>query len=383
MPPSPPGVVRQRVMTAAAGLGVAALAAAAFALSYDDLRVLALVGGAAKRYAPVYPVMIDTLVVVTILSLVVARQTRWWARGVRWLLLLLLLTGAAAAGAQRAVKGYDPLPDKWLSAGVAVAPWALLLIAAWLWLSMFRQAKLLLGRSGAGARADAVPPSGTVRVVPTRSDAARPEDAEQLVPGLSVPAGTEPPQPRRPERHARPERPERTERSERAATAAPAPPQAQPPARPIVPAMLPTDIKLVTHRPATAAETAAGSSTETTQPDLVMPRRAADAAADAAAAENAARDADDAGIPAATAEATEVQPGREPGRGPEPETETAPETDDDDVERWSALAAEDAERWADEAADHFSGAPEPSQAPSVEWIPPASRFRSSPTPPRD
>ena len=316
MPPSPTGIARQRLTAAAAGLGVAALAAAAFVLSYDDLRVLALTGGAADRYAPVYPIMIDTLVVLTILSLVVARRSTWWTRGVRWLLLLVLLAGTAAASAQRAVKGYESLPGEWLSAGVAVAPWVLLLLAAWLWLSILRQARLrAFARPGAGVPSDArgaIPPSGTVRVVTT----------QPIIPGLAGPAGD--PEPR---------------------AESPRPDDAEP--RPVASTTLPTDIKLVTHR-ATATATA----TETTQPDLVMPRPAAPA-----------KDPD------ADAESTPA----ENGGG----------TEDDDVERWSALAAEDAKRWADEAADHFSGAPEPSPAPGVEWIPPASKFRSSPTPPGD
>ncbi len=352
MPPSPPGVARQRLMAAAGGLGVAALAAAAFALSYDDLRVLALTGGAAKRYAPIYPIMIDTLVVVTILSLVMARRTRWWARGVRWLLLLALLAGAAAAGAQRAVKGYDPLPDKWLSAGVAVAPWVLLLIAAWLWLSMFRHARLLFGRPGAGAPPDergASPRSSTVRVVPTREDAASAQEADQLIPGLALPVGAE-----------------RTDHRER--TEVPEPARSETGGgRPSVPRTLPTDIKLVTHR-----------ATETTQPDLVMPR--GDAAAAEAEAERA-EDADEDADPGSPNDGKSDKNDDNAADGSEDNAENSAE--DDDVERWSALAAEDAERWADEAADRFSGAPQPNPAPAVEWIPPASKFRSSPTPPRD
>ena len=308
MPPSPSGFARQRLMGAAAGLGVAALAAAAFALSYEDLRVLALTGGAAVRYAPVYPIMIDTLVVLTILSLVVARRAPWWRRGMRWLLLLVLLAGAAAASAQRAVNGYDPLPDTWLSAGVAVAPWVLLLLAAWLWLSMLRQARLRFFARPGGAPANAhgaIPPSGTVRVVATQpAESPQPDDAEP---------------------------------------------------RPLVPATLPTDIKLVTHR---------ATATESTQPDLVMPRPATPPEDRA----EVQAEASDAGANAGA----EAAPAKNGG-----------DTEDEDVERWSALAAEDAERWAEEAADHFSGAPEPNKAPSVEWIPPASKFRSSPTPPSD
>lgn len=123
----------------AAGLGVATLAGISFVLSYDDLRALAMEGRAAERWAPAYPVMVDALVVVTILSLVVARHARWWNRWPRWILLLLLLAGSAAASVQRALKGFGPLPDEPLKAGVAVAPYVLLALATLLWLAMFRQ----------------------------------------------------------------------------------------------------------------------------------------------------------------------------------------------------------------------------------------------------
>ncbi|HEX6471636.1 MAG TPA: DUF2637 domain-containing protein [Streptosporangiaceae bacterium] len=361
MPPRPSGVARQRLLAAAAGLGVAALAAASFVLSYDDLRALALAGGATRRYAPVYPGMIDTLVVVTILSLVLARRTPWWARGMRWLLLLALLAGAAAASAQRAVKGYDPLPDKWLSAGVAVAPWVLLLLAAWLWLSMFRQAKLLFGRPGAGAggRGGALPPTGTVRVVAAQPAEPPREEAAPVIPGLAAP----PAEP---------------------ADVSPNVPSGLPAK---VPATLPTDIKLVTHRRAARITGPAGEDddTETTQPDLVMPRRRDDAGRP-----QAADDVDDYAL--ATDRAEDPDADVPAGAAGRTSTDTAPPEaagddegeDEDDVERWSALAAEDAERWAHEAADHFGGPPAPDgAAPTVEWIPPASRFRSSPTPPRD
>jgi hypothetical protein len=290
-------------MTTAAGLGIAALAGLAFVLSYDDLRALALAGGAARDYAPFYPIMADALVVVTILSLAVARRTHWSARGVRWLLLLALLAGAAAAGTQRALNGYDPLPDRTLSAGVAIAPWAVLLIAVWLWLSMFRQARAATATRTAPAETEATP------VEPQAEP-----PAEQIIPGLDAL-----------------DRPEAD-------------------AGPSVPATLPTDIKLVTRSAAPS---------ETTQPDIVIPPR--DTAGEGAtmAAGEDAREGDD-------------------------------DEEDDDVERWSALAAEDAERWAEEAADTFGGASgeddeprTPRQSPAAEWIPPSSTFRSSPTPPRE
>jgi hypothetical protein len=298
-------------MTVAAGLGIAALAGLAFVLSYDDLRALALAGGAARDYAPFYPIMADALVVVTILSLAVARRTHWWARGVRWLLLLVLLAGAAAASTQRALNGYDPLPDRTLSAGVAIAPWALLLIAVWLWLSMFRQARAASATRTASPETAAPPPEP-----PAAEPRTAEPRAEQIIPGFAA-----------------------LERTEADAGTG-------------VPATLPTDIRLVT-RPAAAPS-------ETTQPDIaVPPRGTADETADAT-------EAGDAGNARADAD------------------------EDDDVERWSALAAEDAERWAEEAADTFGAeggedddARTPKQSPAMEWIPPSSTFRSSPTPPRE
>jgi uncharacterized protein DUF2637 len=135
-----------RLLTVSAGLGVALLAAAAFAVTYADLRALALAGGAARRWAPAYPVMIDALITVTVPALLVARRTRWWSRALRWLLLAVLLVGAASASVQRAVEGYAPLPDTPLKAGVAVAPYVTLALAIWLWLAMFKQLRAPLAR---------------------------------------------------------------------------------------------------------------------------------------------------------------------------------------------------------------------------------------------
>src|SRR5947209_1959219 len=106
MPPAPPTPAQRRLLGVSAGLGVAALAGALFILTYGDLRALAIAGHAARRYGPVYPIMFDVLVTVTILALLMARHAAWWARWPRWLLMALLLAGAAAASVQRAVQGY-------------------------------------------------------------------------------------------------------------------------------------------------------------------------------------------------------------------------------------------------------------------------------------
>jgi hypothetical protein len=159
---------QRRFLSTLGGLGVVALAAGTFVLSYDDLRLLALHGGAARRWAYLYPGMLDGLVVVIILAIFTARRSGWFARSVRWLLLIVLIVGAGAASVQRAVKGYDALPDTWVNVGVAVAPWAILILAVWLWISMIKQ---MLGlrtrrRRQSGRALEPGGPAGEVEPVP-------------------------------------------------------------------------------------------------------------------------------------------------------------------------------------------------------------------------
>lgn len=191
---------QRRFLTALGGLGVAALAAGAFVLSYDDLRLLALRGGAVRHRAFLYPWMLDGLVVVVILAILSARRAGWFSRALRWLLLVLLIAGAGAAGVQRTVKGYAALPDTWVNAGVAVAPWAILIIAVWLWVSMIKQ--VLSRRARRSERAD---PDGATEPV-TPADPAPAIDIDQpLIPGLGLgdtrplplPASTHAPEPAR------------------------------------------------------------------------------------------------------------------------------------------------------------------------------------------
>lgn len=155
--------VQRRLLTTVAGLVVAALAGGAFALTYDVLRELAVAGGVGRRWAPLYPAMADTLTAVTILSLVVTRNARWWTRLPRWTLLVLLLAGGAAASVQRSVRGFGPLPDDAVRTGVAVAPHAMLVIAVWLWLTMVKQIRV--ARPAAGEEAPAEAQRGHVKVL--------------------------------------------------------------------------------------------------------------------------------------------------------------------------------------------------------------------------
>ncbi|MCO5993203.1 DUF2637 domain-containing protein [Actinoallomurus rhizosphaericola] len=175
--PAPYSTAQRRLLTAAGGVGVAALAGATFVLSYDDLRALALQGGADRHRAFLYPGMVDGLIVVVILSILTARRSAWWARAIRWLLLLALIVGAGAAGVERAVHGYGGLPRTWLSGGVAAAPWVILAVAVWLWLSMIKQ--LVRTR-----RRDAVPPAAPTAPSAPESPPDTTDGDRAFIPGL-------------------------------------------------------------------------------------------------------------------------------------------------------------------------------------------------------
>ncbi|GAA1806458.1 DUF2637 domain-containing protein [Actinomadura chokoriensis] len=207
---TPPSYSRgqRRLLTALAGLVVAALAAAAYVLTYDVLRELALAGRVSRRWAPLYPAMADTLVAMTILSLVVTRGARWWTRLLRWALLLVLAAGGAAASVQHSVWGYGSLPEDAVRAGVAVAPHVMLVIAIWLWLTMFKQIRV--ARPATEEAAPVETQRGHVKVLEPAAPplaleapaAAEPPsesaDEEPLIPFLPEPPAEQAPDPHAP-----------------------------------------------------------------------------------------------------------------------------------------------------------------------------------------
>lgn len=370
MSTQPPGPVpaartQRRLLGVAAGLGVAVIAGALFAVTYGDLKALALAGHASRRLAPAYPVMFDALVTVTVLALALAWQRRWWSRWSRWLLLLVLLAGAGGAAAQRAVQGYPKLPHTWVKAGVAVAPEVILLIAVWLWLGMFRHARSAL--AAAARSAERPPPGPLPALTPAPDPAVEPGPGPDLIPGLEN--SSEP-------RHE-------------LATEPAAPSAEEPPPAPKF--TLPTDIRLVS-KPEQSGPTA------TTRPDIVIP-------AALAAAELTDGPQDDA----------------EPLSRPDEDRAEGPDAGEgavspDELSDWSAAAADDVRRWAATAAHDYppalgpdAEAPAPPEdtprpedtpppadtapseddrpaepeddRPATEWPLPSSTFRSSPTPP--
>ena len=177
--------VQRGLLTTAAGLTVAALAGAAFALTYDVLRDLARLGGVPSRWTPLYPVIADTLTALTVLSLLVTRGARWWTRLPRWAVLIVLVAGAAAISVQDAVRDLAELPRDAVRTGVAVAPHLMLITGVWLWLTMVKQIRV-----ARPAAPDEDPPAETQRGHVKVLEPAAPPSAEPLA--LEAPTAPEP-----------------------------------------------------------------------------------------------------------------------------------------------------------------------------------------------
>ncbi|CNE04881.1 Protein of uncharacterised function (DUF2637) [Mycobacterium tuberculosis] len=413
---TPPSYSRgqRRLLTALAGLVVAALAAGAYVLTYDVLRELALAGRVSRRWAPLYPVMADILVAMTILSLVVTRGARWWTRLLRWALLLVLAAGGAAASVQHSVWGYGSLPEDAVRAGVAVAPHVMLVVAIWLWLTMFKQIRV--ARPGAEEAAPVDTQRGHVKVL----EPAAPPLA------LEAPAGTEPsfesaedepliPFLPEPPAEQAPDFPAHLPAEDEPAPAAPAQ-QA-----PGFPAHLPAEGEPVPATPATPATPAEPAEPAEPQGSVPEPVQAEDASDGHEIADHRSEERQDAEQDAGdTADEPAGQEPAEPfgyGGGlssepappldalpePRPPLDRAPALLPTDVELVRSRDREDAEQrpvasttrpdivipgadedlhdapTSDRAEDPDAGDP-----PAKDWNPPPSgNFRSGPTPPAD
>ncbi|MCK2214986.1 DUF2637 domain-containing protein [Actinomadura sp. ATCC 31491] len=142
---TPPSVLR-RLGIALAGLAVAALAGAACALSFDDLRALAVVGEARPDLAYLYPAAFDALLVVALVGVLLLRSARFLVRLQAAAVLVLLIVAAAAVNAATALRlAIDP---RQAAMGVALAPWVMLAVALWIWLLMIKHVQAG-GRGGA------------------------------------------------------------------------------------------------------------------------------------------------------------------------------------------------------------------------------------------
>jgi hypothetical protein len=132
---------------AAVCLGIAALAAAAFVLSYQGIRMVALQAGIEPRYATDYPLLIDAMLVIALAAVLALRGAGLPSRMLSWLTLLVVICAAAGAGILHA-KGRT-LPHNAAVITAAVLPWALVFVAFVLLLAMLRYARLRQRRRAA------------------------------------------------------------------------------------------------------------------------------------------------------------------------------------------------------------------------------------------
>jgi Protein of unknown function (DUF2637) len=124
----------------AAFLGVAALAAATFVLSYSAIRAVALQAGITPRLARGYPLLLDAMLVIVLAAVLALRGAGLPSRVLAW--LTLLLVAAAAAGADALHAAGHRLPRQAAAITAAVLPWVLVLLAFVLLLAMLRHARL-------------------------------------------------------------------------------------------------------------------------------------------------------------------------------------------------------------------------------------------------
>ncbi|MEU8278320.1 hypothetical protein ACFYOK_34385 [Microbispora bryophytorum] len=137
--PSGIPLVLRRLAIGLAGAALAVLAGVACALSFDDLRALAVSGRAEPRLDYLYPAAFDILLVVALVSVPLLRAARFLVRLQAGFVLLLLLASAAAANAATAVGvSFDPDASALV---VALSPWVMLTMGLWLLLLLLKHVR--------------------------------------------------------------------------------------------------------------------------------------------------------------------------------------------------------------------------------------------------
>jgi hypothetical protein len=124
---------------AAVVIGILAVIAAAFALSYDSVRDIARAAGVPATLARIYPGIFDAVFLVACAAALMLRDARWWTRLYSW--LAVLVTGGLIAAADVYHEAGLRLPHRIAAGTIAALPWALVMLAFSLWLSMLRHAR--------------------------------------------------------------------------------------------------------------------------------------------------------------------------------------------------------------------------------------------------
>lgn len=146
----------------AVSAGVLLLMAAAFVLSYTGIHAIALSAGIRPRFARIYPVIFDAMLVVACAAVLALRGAGLPSRCYAWLTMLVLLGAAAGADAVHATN--TRLPHKPTAAAAAIIPWVLVLLGFGLLLTMLRHARLRRAMLAAAPERAFTQPSGHVEV---------------------------------------------------------------------------------------------------------------------------------------------------------------------------------------------------------------------------
>jgi hypothetical protein len=131
-------------------LGVTALAAATFVLSYSAIRTVVLQAGITPRLARGYPLLLDAMLVIVLAAILALRGAGLPSRLLAWVTLLLVMT--VAAGADALHTAGRSMPHQAAAITAAVLPFVLVLVAFVLLLVMLRYARLRRSDGAAVAR---------------------------------------------------------------------------------------------------------------------------------------------------------------------------------------------------------------------------------------
>ncbi|GAA4560672.1 hypothetical protein GCM10023193_21330 [Planotetraspora kaengkrachanensis] len=183
----------RRLVIALAGLIVAVLAGAACALSFDDLRTLAVIGRAEPRLAYLYPTAFDALLVLSLVSVPLLRGGRFLVRAQAALVLLALFAAAAAATVATAT---DTTFDSGRAAiVVALLPWALLAVGLWMLLLLLKHARASRTALDGLVEESDIVPFTEARAPRDRGEAEEPTAPYAVVPAIATSPEQAPPLP--------------------------------------------------------------------------------------------------------------------------------------------------------------------------------------------
>ena len=146
-------------------IGVLAVTAGVFTLSYNAVRDIALAAGVTASLARLYPAILDAVFVVACAAALTLRDARWWTRGYAW--LSVLVTGALIGAADVYHAMGLRLPHKIAAGTVAALPVALVLLGFSLWLSMLRHTRWSRTAAAPGPRAPAELGAGPALAIET------------------------------------------------------------------------------------------------------------------------------------------------------------------------------------------------------------------------